>query len=82
MTVGILNVIAVREMQVLTYVFETYELALAQAIEILKGVDCIVERVEDTGENGMRRTTFVLREAFELMQVLDLEAGKEVLSVD
>jgi hypothetical protein len=82
MTIGLCTVIAVREMQVITYAFATYELALAQALENQKGVTATIQRRPETRDaNGLRETTFKVKRLFELIVVLEIEVGDAVLPV-
>ena len=82
MTVGIYTIIAVETMQVVTYVFETYELALAQAHENEKGVTERVERILDHRlPNGMRQTVWKYPTLWQLITIQEFEVGTAVLPV-
>lgn len=84
MTIGLCTIISVADMQVISYAFETYELALAQALENMKGVEGRIERYPErpNPNNGMRETIFKLPEHMELVQVQEVEVGQAVLPVD
>jgi hypothetical protein len=60
MTIGLCTIVAVAEMEVITYAFATYETALAQALENCKGVEGRIERYPERSNphNGMRETVF------------------------
>jgi hypothetical protein len=81
MMVGVVNLIAVAEMQVFTYVLKTYELALAQAEELGKGVSEIPVRTERTAVNGNRETIIKYRKHKQLLQVQEVEIAEAVLEV-
>jgi hypothetical protein len=82
MTVGLCSIISVPTMQVFTYCFKTYELALAQAIENQKGVTYRIQRFPELcGQNGLRQTHFRIQEIAELIAVLEVEVGEAVLPV-
>ena len=80
MIIGLCTIIAVEEMSVITYALETYELALAQAIELQKGVTSSRERIpEKLQENGLRQTVWKFPFEKELIIVQEIEVGKLVL---
>lgn len=82
MKVGVYMIIAVETMQVFTYVFETYELALAQALENEKGVTEPVERLLDHRmTNGMRQTVWKYPTLWQLITIQEFEVGTAVLPV-
>lgn len=82
MNIGIVNVIDMLDMNVITYAFETYELALAQAKELENGVTyAMIHHPEETQENGMRRTVTATPEAFCVVVVSEIEMGTEILPV-
>lgn len=80
MTIGLCTIISVADMQVITYAFETYELALAQALENMKGVEGRIERFPErpNPNNGTRETVFKLPMHMELVQVQEVEVGSAV----
>lgn len=83
MRVGIVNLIAVREMTVFTYVLATYELALGQADELCKGVTARSTRVERPNpNNGNRETIITFRTQGQILHVQDIEVADAVLTVD
>lgn len=82
MRVGICTIIAVDDMQVVTYVCATYELALAQAHENLKGVGGRIEQhPERKTANGLRETVFKIVTHEELIKVEEVNVGTRVLPV-
>ena len=82
MIIGLCTIIAVEEMSVITYALETYELALAQAIELQKGVTSSREVIRDRkGINGLRQTIWKFPFEKELITVQEIEVGKSILKV-
>jgi hypothetical protein len=84
MNVGLCTIVSAKDMGVITYVMQTYELALAQAEENFKGVtEKIIREPETVSEkNGMRYTTFKLPTLYELVLVQEVEIGQAVLPVE
>lgn len=84
MKVGLCTIVSAKDMGVITYVLETYELALAQAEENFKGVTFKVIREPEkiSEKNGMRYTTWKVPQVLEMILVQEVEVGTAVLPVE
>lgn len=68
---------------IITYTLRTYELALAQAIELQKGVDLsnMVETNNINPSDGRRSATFLYPDHGEIVAVQECELGESILPV-
>ncbi len=83
MKVGLCVVSTLKEMEVMVYVLETYDIALEQARELFKGVDMSdVIHEEKTAPNGNRVSSWVFPSLFELVYVQESEVGTKALPID
>jgi len=81
-TIGLCTIFGIQTLQIYTYAMATYELALAQAVENMNGVEYRLERDPETIQaNGLRQTVMRLPEAWELIMVQEVEVGNSVLTV-
>ena len=80
MIIGVVNVISLKDMSVITYALETYELAKLQAKELLMGVN-FESRLEMKDKNGLRQQIHTCVEHIELLVVKEMEVGTKVLEV-
>ena len=83
MIIGLCTVMSGLDMSVITYAFATYDLALAQAVELMKGVEGRIERYPErvNPDNSNRETIFKLPGHRELVQVQEIALATEVLPV-
>lgn len=80
--VALCIVVSPIDWQVLAYTFSTYELALAQAIELQKGVKGTFNRTDVTSEHGLRITTFAWDLEPQVVFVQETEVATQVLEVN
>lgn len=83
MTIGLCTIIGVFDMQVFIYTLESYELALLQAEEILKGVDpLLIKRYpEKLASNGLRVTNIKIEAHMNLIVIQETEISNKVLPI-
>ncbi len=86
--VGLCTVISVaNDLSIITYVLDSYELALAQAIELQNGVKAEIFRDPETSSTDavfgtvLRETLFRIPELDEIVAVRETTVGEEILSV-
>lgn len=84
-TVGIVNVISLSKLSVVTYVLRDFDLAVAQAMELLKYIDYSYtesDQIDQMSDGTFtRRKVFSLEEPMELLIVQEIEIGYEILEV-
>lgn len=68
---------------IITYTFTTYELALAQAVELQKSVDLTHMSQQSTvsPSDGRRATTFLYPDHAQIVSVQECELGETVMPV-
>jgi len=79
--IGLVIVIAADDMSVIVYTMDNYELALAQAKELFKGVEYPIKRLQEVMSNGMRQTFFRIDKIREVVCVKECEIAMEVLKI-
>lgn len=84
-TVGIVNVISLSKLSVVTYVLRDFDLAVAQAMELLKYIDYSYtesDQIDQMSDGTFtRRKVFSLEEPMELLIVQEIEIGYEILEI-
>lgn len=82
-TIGICLVIDIISMKILIYVYESFDLALAQAEEFFKKstINQDYNKTEAIMPNGHRFITFTYPREYVLIQVSETEIGNEILLV-
>lgn len=78
--IGLCTIIAVKDLQIITYAFLTYELAVTQALANLQGVRGRVDRFPERRlPNGTREVVFRLPGHQEVIVAQEVALGEAVL---
>lgn len=78
--IGLIILTSAISLEVITYVLDTYELALAQADQLLKG--CNFELVSNRDDLPLRYKEYKIEEYSEVLSVREIEIGLVVLPVE